>query len=898
MNGSVDALPPGAQLGQYRLIEAASRGGFGILYRAWDEKLNRPVAVKECFPTSICRRDPKTGIVQPHTESLRANYETAINAVYEEAQTLAGLHHAQVVPVYDIFHSAGSMFYVMPWLEGGSLRDKIAAVENVAAEESTRWLLSLLSALEYLHSRQIIHRDIKPGNIMFDADGNPVLVDFGSALNRATKVDTTTQGEFSPVYASPEQVSGKGRIGPWTDLYSLAATWYELLTGTQPEPAQQRLVRDDLAPLPSGATLLEQSIIQNLALAAEERCQTAREWQEWLQAGLPPVAIARKRRRSFLLWAVPAVLLAAGGAFLLGRQQAEPVQEEGAAQVKDAPDKQELVLSDEFYEKACSQLGIPAKLQRYEEVLNKAAACRESYASKLESLYNAGEEDARTHTFHSRPGTRGFSHKEMDSPGQKAMRELSKLLGGWRYEMEGLRREQLQLICALQTGIMDIEKYCSWKTAEERMLLEKAGLRIEKDYADCLSTAALDQVQKEFENQFLEQLQALRSLWDARSEENFKKWKEEKAEADAAVLTDEMYHQMSEKRGFTQLLAERKALDEQAQEIARAGVLAMENELAAVRQTLDAVDADTEESPGKKSSWSRIDFNNQYRDSINKIQKDYIDGRLYELHLEYCKILKPQLERYRADSYQPPDGDEMSEMEKRMEALFLERAKKEYAEFIDSTPYTKPHEYFLKERKRIEQEIASLRTVKEDALRKRERELQSKGEMTKDEPAAAHGEFYSKACQQMGIASLAEELREITQRRATAVAEYKEKVDALLQQMCDLRDSGKDVQEIRKSAFALSEEADSHTKSTEESLRQIDALGNACYARMQKCMNSPEDVYPWETQEELSQLLKLKPMLEKDFKPVMREFLQSTNEYIGQYKASEIQNCKVQCGAY
>lgn len=721
MNGSVDALPPGAQLGQYRLIEAASQGGFGILYRAWDEKLNRPVAVKECFPASICRRDPKTGIVQPHTESLRANYETAINAVYEEAQTLAGLHHAQVVPVYDIFHSAGSMFYVMPWLEGGSLRDKIAAVENVAAEESTRWLLSLLSALEYLHSRQIIHRDIKPGNIMFDADGNPVLVDFGSALNRATKVDTTTQGEFSPVYASPEQVSGKGKIGPWTDLYSLAATWYELLTGNAPEPAQQRLVSDDLAPLPPGATVLEQSIMQNLALAPEERCQTAREWQEWLQAGLPPVAIARKRRRSFLLWAVPAVLLAAGGAFLLGRQQAE----EGAAQVKDAPDKQELVLSDEFYEKACSQLGIPALLQRYEEVLNKAAACRESYASKLESLYNAGVEDARTHAFRSRPKERGFSLKEMNSPGQKAMSQIDRLLQDWRGEMEGLRYEQLQIARALQTGIRDIEKYCTWNTAEERILLEKTGLRLEKDYADCLSTHALEQIQKEFEAQCMEQYRSLRSLWYARAEENIRKWETEKAEADAAVLTDEMYHQMSEKRGFSQLLAERKAMDEQAQEIARAGVLAMENELAAVRQTLDAVDADTEESPGKKLSWLGIDFYNQYRDSIYKIQKDYINGRLYALHQEYYKVLKPQLARYRADSYQQPDDDEMSEMEKRMEALFLERAKKEYAEFIDSTPYTKPHEYFLKERERIEKAIHSQVDAKVDALRKREREMEA-----------------------------------------------------------------------------------------------------------------------------------------------------------------------------
>lgn len=725
MHGSVDALPSGAQLGQYRLIEAASQGGFGILYRAWDEKLNRPVAVKECFPASICRRDPQTGVVRPHTESLRANYETALEDVYEEAQTLAGLHHAQVVPVYDIFRAAGSLFYVMPWLEGGSLRDKIASGQTVPAEKTLRWLLSLLSALEYLHSRQIIHRDIKPGNIMFDADGKPVLVDFGSALNRATKVDTTTQGEFSPVYAAPEQVSGKGKIGPWSDLYSLAATWYELLAGMQPEPAQQRLVQDDLRPLPLGRTVLEQSIMQNLALEAPARCQSAREWQDWLLRGAAPVAVAR-RRRSFLLWAVPAVLLAAGGAFLLGRQQAEPVQEEGAPQVKDAPDKQELVLSDEFYEKACYQLGIPALHQRYEEVLHKAAACRESYASKLESLYNAGVEDARTHAFRSRPKERGFLNlKEMNSPGKKAMMQMGTLLQDWRGEMEGLRYEQLQIVRALQTGIRDIEKYCTWNTAEERILLEKTGLRLEKDYADCLSTHALEQIQKEFEAQCMEQYQSLRSLWYARAEENIRKWETEKAEADAAVLTDEMYHQMSEKRGFSQLLAERKAMDEQAQEIARAGVLAMENELAAVRQTLDAVDADTEESPGRKSSWLRIDFYNQYRDSIHKIQKDYIDGRLYALHQEYNKVLKPQLARYRADSYQKPDDDEMSEMEKRMEALFLERAKKEYAAFIDSTPYTKPREYFLKERKRIEEAISSQVKAKDDALRKREREMEA-----------------------------------------------------------------------------------------------------------------------------------------------------------------------------
>ena len=510
MNGSVDALPPGAQLGHYRLIEAASQGGFGILYRAWDEKLNRPVAVKECFPVSLCRRDPQTGVVQPHTESLRASYETAINDVFEEAQTLAKLHHARVVPVYDVFRSAGSLFYVMPWLEGGSLRDRIAAGDAISPETAQNWLLELLSALEYLHGMQVIHRDIKPGNIMFDAAGNPVLVDFGSALNRATKVDTTTQGEFSPVYASPEQVSGKGKIGPWTDLYSLAATWYELLTGMQPEPAQQRLVQDDLAPLPPGATLLEQSIMQNLALSPEERCQSAREWQDWLLRGAAPVAVAR-RRRSFLLWAVPAVLLAAGGAWLLKSEHAA-----APGLIRETPAK--VVMANE----------------------------------------------------------------------------------------------------------------------------------------------------------------------------------------PSAAVT----------------------------------------------------------------------------------------------------------------------------------------------------------------------------------------------------PVVVSEDFYSKVCQQIGIASLAEELQEITKKRNQLVADYKKQVDALLQQMQNLRDSGKDEQEIRRSAFALGDQIDSLANATYESLQQSASLESTCIAKLQDCLYSPEDVYPWKTQEEYMQLLQLKPMLERDFKPVMQEFLRTMNEMPASYKQDEIMKCKIQCGAY
>ena len=183
-------------------------------------------------------------------------------------------------------------------------------------------------------------------------------------------------------------------------------------------------------------------------------------------------------------------------------------------------------------------------------------------------------------------------------------------------------------------------------------------------------------------------------------------------------------------------------------------------------------------------------------------------------------------------------------------------------------------------------------------MRKRERELQSKGEMAKDEPAAAHGEFYSKVCQQMGIASLATELQEITQQRNQLIADYKKQVDVLLQQMQNLRDSGKDEQEIRRSAFSLGEQIDALANATDKRLQQSVSLGSACSAKLQDCFYSPEEVYPWKTQEEYMQLLQLKPMLERDFMPVIHEAHRTMTEYPGSYKLDEILKCKEQCGAY
>lgn len=392
MNAADVALPPGALLGNYKLLKVLGQGGFGISYIAWDTQLRRNVVLKECFPMGMCSRDMESGEIVPLPHAPAQLYRRAMDSLRKEAQTLASLNHERIVRVYDVFESHGSIFYVMPWLEGGSLRermDEAATGKNpLLAEKVVEWLIYLLDGLAYLHNKGIYHRDIKPGNILFDERGLPVLIDFGAALNMPEVTVTITQGEFSYAYASPEQITGKGKIGPWTDLYALAVTWYELISGVMAESAGCRLMQDDVVPL-SDMKLsqawpreLLASVDRNLRLSPGERCLTAVQWKEWLERGKPRgLKNAGSFRKNMVYGGVAVALVGGVGVWMWQQQQKEGLKPlpvlpptEGDSKQTDAGYTDLEAMKDALYKKVYAYYKMDDYLAKSKEYKQKVDA--------------------------------------------------------------------------------------------------------------------------------------------------------------------------------------------------------------------------------------------------------------------------------------------------------------------------------------------------------------------------------------------------------------------------------------------------------------------------------------------------------------------------------------------
>ncbi len=207
--------------GDYELLNEIARGGMGVVYRARQLSLKRIVAVK-LLPAGPLAR-------QAYAARFRA-----------EAETVAALQHPNIVIIYEIGEHDGQPYFSMDYIEGKNLAE-LARGQPLPATRAVEWLKTVAEAVHYAHTRGLVHRDLKPSNILIDPFDQPRITDFGLAKWLQVESDLTVTGELlgTPSFMSPEQASGKkDRIGPASDIYSLGAILYFLLTGRPPFQAE------------------------------------------------------------------------------------------------------------------------------------------------------------------------------------------------------------------------------------------------------------------------------------------------------------------------------------------------------------------------------------------------------------------------------------------------------------------------------------------------------------------------------------------------------------------------------------------------------------------------------------------------------------------------------------
>ena len=235
-----EVLAAGTRIEEFVVERELQSGGFGVTYLAQDRSLGRRVAIKEYLPREWGARRAD-GSVGPRSSSHEKDYRWGLTRFLEEARTLARLDHPRIVRVHRVIEAWGTAYMVMEYVEGRNLEEALQA-EGPWPESRVRGLLeALLPGVALVHGAGLIHRDVKPANVMLRADGTPVLIDFGAARYAAGVHSRSLTSVLTPGYAPHEQYSTAGKQGPWTDVYALGAVAYRALSGRPPVEATVRV---------------------------------------------------------------------------------------------------------------------------------------------------------------------------------------------------------------------------------------------------------------------------------------------------------------------------------------------------------------------------------------------------------------------------------------------------------------------------------------------------------------------------------------------------------------------------------------------------------------------------------------------------------------------------------
>ncbi|WP_460843730.1 serine/threonine protein kinase [Noviherbaspirillum agri] len=301
MQLSDNCLAVGTRLAEFEIRRVIGEGGFGIVYLAFDHSLQRTVAIKEYMPAVLAGRGMDGGITI-RAKQNQHTFEKGLKSFINEARLLAQFDHPALIKVHRFWEQNNTAYMAMRYYEGRTLKTILKENPAVINEAWLKAILApVLDALEALYKLNILHRDISPDNIMVQNNGQAVLLDFGSARQILSDFTESLTVILKPGYAPVEQYADEQfsedatmMQGPWTDIYSLAAVIYLLITKSPPPVSVGRMIKDPIATLENGdypgfSKPFLAAIDKGLRVVPKERPQSIDEFRRLLglEAGAP-----------------------------------------------------------------------------------------------------------------------------------------------------------------------------------------------------------------------------------------------------------------------------------------------------------------------------------------------------------------------------------------------------------------------------------------------------------------------------------------------------------------------------------------------------------------------------------------------------------------------------------
>ena len=235
-------MSPGSVLnGRYEVGRVLGSGGFGVTYIAWDPILRIKVAIKEYLPSEFSTRAEGQTRVTVFTGEKERQFNDGMSKFIDEAKRLAKFQNESgVVKIFDSFKANGTAYIVMEYLDGETLADRLKREKTIPADEAIQIMMPVIESLNHVHEAGILHRDISPDNIFLTKDGKTKLIDFGAARFATTTHSRSLTVIIKPGYSAEEQYRSRGDQGPHTDVYSVGAVLYKMITGVTPPDALER----------------------------------------------------------------------------------------------------------------------------------------------------------------------------------------------------------------------------------------------------------------------------------------------------------------------------------------------------------------------------------------------------------------------------------------------------------------------------------------------------------------------------------------------------------------------------------------------------------------------------------------------------------------------------------